>query len=182
MPVTGMPIASAAVTATRHSLGVHLRGDIVDRAALMQVGGATYPQPSSLGAARRPAPSPASATVASVSSSRGMLDSPPVAADRRRLCGRDQVPHAVVPRADDLGRQPQRGGDDPAVDHHEPEVVAGHPLVRSAPPGGAPGRRDRAAASSSGPLVGENADGDAPALFAARRFDDDLTDLLAGSA
>ena len=49
MPVTGMPIASAALTATRHSSGFTSAGDIVDRAALMQVRGAAHPQPLPLG-------------------------------------------------------------------------------------------------------------------------------------
>ena len=49
MPVTGMPIASAAVTATAHSSRVHLGGDVVDGAALVQVGGAADPQPGALG-------------------------------------------------------------------------------------------------------------------------------------
>ena len=49
MPVTGMPMASAAVTATRHSSGFDLGGDVVDGAALMQVRGAAHPQPQPLG-------------------------------------------------------------------------------------------------------------------------------------
>ena len=49
MPVTGMPIASAARDRHPAQLGVHLGGDVVNRAALVQVRGAAHPQPLTLG-------------------------------------------------------------------------------------------------------------------------------------
>ena len=96
---------------------VHLRGDVVDGAALMQVGGAANAEPGSLGQhiVQRPTGFGDRRLGEVVERDAGLT-----AGGRRApsALGRDQVPHAVVARADDLGRHAQRGGDHPAVDHH----------------------------------------------------------------
>ena len=103
-----------------------------------------------------------------------MRDSPPVAAARRRLCASISSRIGVVAGAGDLGGHAQRGGHHLAVDHHQPQIVAGRALldqhlgVLFAGPGQ---RRVQ--------LVGAvDADGDALALFAAGRLDDDVADLV----
>jgi len=91
--------------------------------------------------------------------------------------GRDQVPDAVLTGADDPRGHPQRGGHYPTVDHHQPEVAAGDPLLdehlrvllaRACHRGG----------ELVGALVGENTHGDAFALLTAGWFDHDLADFL----
>ena len=58
--------------------------------------------------------------------------------DARLTCGgrrappalrRDQIAHGVLTGTDDLGRQPQRSGNHPAVDHHQTKVISLHPLL-----------------------------------------------------
>ena len=85
MPVTGMPIASAASTATLTSLGLmsSVTSRMVPPVCRFAVRRTTR---RSLVGSTSSRPYPPSATVSSVSSSTGMTDSPWVAAERLRLC------------------------------------------------------------------------------------------------
>ena len=172
MPVTGMPIASAAATATSHSVWFTsaVTSWIVPPWCRFAVRRTRSRSPSGSTSSND---QPASLTVASVTSSSGMLG---LAAGGRaappalRL---DQLAHGVMAGADDLGGHAQRGGDDLAVDHHQPQVVARRTLLdqhlRVLLAG--PGQRRL----EFGRAV--HTDGDALALLAPRRLDHHVADL-----
>ena len=104
----------------------------------------------------------------------GMRDSPPVAAARRRLCASISSRIGVVAGAGDLGGHAQRGGHHLAVDHHQPQIVAGRALLDQhlGVLFAGPGQRGVQ-------LLGSvDADGDALALLAAGGLDDDVADLV----
>ena len=105
MPVTGMPIASAAATAYPTKILMHLGGDVVDRGALMEIGGAANTEPNSFGQYIIQLPTGiADRRLGEVVERDARL----TAGGRRAssALGRNQVPHAVLPRADDLGGHP----------------------------------------------------------------------------
>ena len=64
-----------------------------------------------------------------MTASTGMRDSPPVAAARRRLCASISSRDGVVPVPMTSAGLRTRGSDDLAVDHHQPQVVAGRALL-----------------------------------------------------
>ncbi len=123
MPVTGMPIASAAATATSHSVW------FTSAVTSWMV------PPWCRFAVRR--------TRSRCTFGQHVIERPARLFDRRLgdLVDRDlrfaagggtappalhldQLAHGVVTGADDFGGNAQRGSDDLAVDHHQPQIVA----------------------------------------------------------
>ena len=167
-----MPIASAAATATSHSVWFTsaVTSWMVPPWCRLAVRRTRNRSPSGRTSSND---QPASLTVPSVTSSSGNLGFAAGGRAAPPALSLDEFTHTVMAGADDLRRYPQRGGDDLAVDDHQPQIVTRRTLLDQHLGVLLAGARQRRIEF----LIAVHPDGDALALLSPRRLHHDVAYL-----